>query len=80
MRLPQASLSIAHQHPDPPIVQLEHHRLDRPVPRDVLRFKSQREPIPGLVYEYALTQQLLPGITLAEVNALAKNWTPDLNQ
>ena len=44
------------------------------------RHVTQREPIPGLRYEYALTQQVLPGITLAEVNALARTWTPDVNR
>ncbi len=47
---------------------------------EYMRHVTQREPIPGLRYEYALTQQVLPGITLAEVNALARNWTPDVNR
>ena len=37
----------------------------------------QREPIPGIGYEYALHQRFVPDITLAEVNALAKDWLPD---
>ena len=35
------------------------------------------EPMPGIVYEYGLHQRFLPEITLAEVNALAKDWSPD---
>jgi len=30
------------------------------------------EPIPGIAFEYALVQKLLPGITLADVNALSQ--------
>jgi zinc protease len=41
---------------------------------------TQREPIPGIAYEYALHQRFLPEITLAEVNSLAKEWTPDGNR
>ena len=40
----------------------------------------QGEPIPGIVYEYGLNQRFLPEITLAEVNALAKEWVPDRNR
>lgn len=36
------------------------------------------EPIPGIEYEYEITQKLLPTITLANVNKLADEWiTPD---
>src|SRR5687768_10355241 len=35
------------------------------------------EPIPGIGYEYALHQRFVPEITLAEVNALAKDWMLD---
>ena len=37
----------------------------------------RRKPIPGIEYEAALHQRFLPEITLAEVNALAKDWVPD---
>ena len=37
----------------------------------------QKEPIPGIGYEYALHQRFVPEITLAEVNVLASNWVPD---
>jgi zinc protease len=36
----------------------------------------QQEPIPGIVYEHALYERFLPGITLEELNALARNWLP----
>ena len=35
------------------------------------------EPAPGIVREYALVQALLPGVTLADVNALAGEWITD---
>jgi zinc protease len=35
------------------------------------------EAIPGIEYEYALMQQLLPGIELDEINALAGEWMTD---
>jgi zinc protease len=38
------------------------------------------EAIPGIEYEYALVQRLLPGITLADVNAAAKGWITEKNR
>lgn len=38
------------------------------------------EAIPGIAKEYALYQDLLPGIALAEVNALASEWTSEKNR
>lgn len=35
------------------------------------------EPIPGVEYEYELHRELLPGIELAEVNRLAREWITD---
>ncbi len=35
------------------------------------------EPIPGIEYEYELYQRFVPGITLDEVNALARAWITD---
>jgi zinc protease len=32
------------------------------------------DPIPGIAYEYALAQRLLPGVSLAELNTLARGW------
>ena len=40
----------------------------------------QREPIPGIGYEYALHQRFVPEITLAEVNALSADWLPNRNR
>ena len=37
----------------------------------------QNEPVPGIPYEHDLYTKFLPSITLAEVNALAKDWVPD---
>ncbi len=36
----------------------------------------QDEPIPGIDYERALHDRFLPGITLEEINARARDWTP----
>ena len=38
------------------------------------------EPIPGIGYEYALHQRFVPEITLAEVNAVARDWLPERNR
>lgn len=38
------------------------------------------EAIPGIAYEYKLVQQLVPTITLADVNKLASNWITDTNR
>jgi zinc protease len=38
------------------------------------------EPIPGIAYEAELYHRFLPEITLSEINALAKDWTPDRNR
>jgi len=38
------------------------------------------EPIPGIDYEYKLAQQLVPGITLADVNKMASGWITDDNR
>lgn len=38
------------------------------------------EAIPGIAKEYQLYQDLLPGIALAEVNALASEWTSEKNR
>lgn len=35
------------------------------------------EPSPGIAYEYALMQAVLPSITLVQVNALATEWIAD---
>jgi zinc protease len=38
------------------------------------------EVIPGIEYEYSLAQQLLPGITVSDVNAATKRWITDKNR
>lgn len=38
------------------------------------------EAIPGIDYEYKLTQQLLPTITLKDINDLARKWITDENR
>ena len=38
------------------------------------------EVIPGIEYENTLVQQLMPGITLADVNAATKSWITDKNR
>ena len=40
----------------------------------------ESEPIPGIERELDLTKQLLPGITVAEVNALVQKWMIDRNR
>jgi zinc protease len=40
----------------------------------------EKEPIPGVEYEYAFTDKVLPGITLEEINAQAKEWITDNNR
>ncbi len=47
---------------------------------ELVRHVTDREPVPGIVYEHALYARFLPGITLAEVNQLAKGWVPDGNR
>ncbi|MEO8576975.1 MAG: insulinase family protein [Gemmatimonadales bacterium] len=40
----------------------------------------QGESIPGIEYEYKITQELLPTISLADVNSLARKWITDENR
>ena len=35
------------------------------------------DPIPGIAYEYDLARRIAPGITIADVNALAREWIAD---
>ena len=39
-----------------------------------------REPVPGIEYEYELHQKYIPSITIEEVNALAGRWLSDENR
>jgi zinc protease len=47
---------------------------------ELVRNFLNKEAIPGIEYEYPLAQRLVPGITLAEVNRLAKEWMTDRNR
>jgi zinc protease len=44
---------------------------------EYVRAFLEDEPIPGIEYEYALVRELLPGIRLEEVDALAGEWITD---
>lgn len=47
---------------------------------EFIRNFLEKESIPGIVYESDLYTRFLPQITLAEINALAKNWVPAANR
>jgi zinc protease len=47
---------------------------------EYVRNFTDQEPIPGIDYEMGLHARFVPEITLAEVNALAKQWVPDKNR
>jgi zinc protease len=47
---------------------------------EYVRVVTQGESMPGLDYEATVTRQLVPTITLAEVNALAAEWVPEGNR
>ena len=51
-----------------------------PLADEFVRHVVQDEPVPGIVYEQAMSQRFLPEITLEEVNALARTWMPDGNR
>ncbi len=51
-----------------------------PLADEFVRNFIQAEPIPGIVYEYGLNQRFMPEITLAEVNAVARDWMPNRNR
>ncbi len=44
---------------------------------ELIRNFLTTEPIPGIVYENELYKRFLPEITLAEIDALAKTWSPN---
>jgi zinc protease len=46
---------------------------------EYIRNYLDRECIPGYQREYEIVKELLPGITLAEINELGKKWTTDRN-
>ncbi len=47
---------------------------------EYVRNFTQAEPFPGLADEADVTRRMLPGISLAEVNSLAKEWMPEGNR
>ncbi len=47
---------------------------------EYVRNFTQAEPFPGLANEAAITRRVMPGITLAEMNGLAKEWMPEGNR
>ena len=47
---------------------------------EYIRNFLDEEPLPSADDEYALQKRFLPGITLDEVNKLAKEWFPDRNR
>lgn len=47
---------------------------------EYIRNFLEGESIPGIAYEYEITQQLLPTITLADVNRMASGWISDSNR
>jgi zinc protease len=51
-----------------------------PLADELVRHVVQDEPVPGIVYEQALSQRFLPEISLAEINALASSWIPETNR
>lgn len=42
--------------------------------REYVSYFLEHEPSPGIAWEYKMQQELLPAISLAEVNALASKW------
>ena len=51
-----------------------------PLADELVRHVVQDEPVPGIVYEQAMSQRFLPEISLAEINALARTWIPEGNR
>ena len=47
---------------------------------EYVRAYLQDEPIPGIEYEYQLYQEWVPGITLDEIDGLAREWLVDRNR
>lgn len=47
---------------------------------ELVRNYLEQEDIPGIEAEYTLVQQLMPGIPIAEVNALVRDWITDDNR
>ena len=41
---------------------------------EYIRNFTQQEPLPGIRYEYEMVQRFVPGVTLDEINRVAKDW------
>lgn len=41
---------------------------------EFIRAFTQKEPTPGMTYEYGLVQRFIPAVTLDEVNRVAREW------
>lgn len=48
--------------------------------REYVRAFLTDEAIPGIAYEYAVVKEVVPGITLEEINKLAHQWITDENR
>lgn len=51
-----------------------------PLADELVRHVVQDEPVPGIVYEQAMSARFLPEISLTEINNLGKNWIPETNR
>lgn len=51
-----------------------------PLADELVRHVVQDEPVPGIVYEQAMSARFLPEISLAEINALGRSWIPESNR
>lgn len=59
----------------------EHDKLDSSTfAAEYMRNFLEGEPAPGIPFEHDLVKRLLPGITLAEINGLAGQWTSGKNR
>ncbi|MEX2283841.1 MAG: insulinase family protein [Gemmatimonadota bacterium] len=47
---------------------------------EYVRNYLDQEPVPGIAFEYALVQRLVPSITKAEVEATARQWSAERNR
>jgi len=59
----------------------EHNKTEsRRYASEYLRNFFENEPIPGIAYEYDAVRELVPNITLDEVNLLAEQWLSEKNR
>jgi len=62
------------------MVTEEQKRQSGQLADEYVRNFTQSEPFPGLSNEAAITRSVMPTITLAEINGLAKEWMPEGNR